>query len=100
MFKMAFMPASMTGMPRAVSRAMIASRLASISGRGSPRRPSLAPSSRITPSGVPGIDQSSRARPMAVVSPETPALSTATSNPSARNRRSRQAGKAWAARRP
>ena len=62
-----------------------------------PRSVSLAPSSRITRSGLSASAQSSRARPPAVVSPETPALTTCTCDPSARSRASRRAGKACSA---
>ena len=54
-----------------------------ISGE-TPRSMSLAPSSRMTSCVPSGTDQSSRARPPLVVSPETPALATVTSWPLAR----------------
>src|SRR5438067_1363710 len=58
-----------------------------------PRSASLAPSSRMTMSGFSASDQSSRARPPAVVSPETPALTTRTLIPSLFSRASSRAGK-------
>ena len=59
-----------------------------------PRSMSLAPSSRITASVPSGTDQSSRARPPELVSPETPALATSTASPLALSARSSCTGKA------
>ena len=59
-----------------------------------PRSMSLAPSSRITASVPSGTDQSSRASPPVVVSPETPALATSTARPLALSARSSCTGNA------
>ncbi len=63
-------------MPRALARLMISSRLRFIASTGSPRRPSLAPSSMTRTFTSPSSDQSSRFSPPADVSPDTPALTT------------------------
>ena len=59
-----------------------------------PRSMSLAPSSRITASVPSGTDQSSRARPPELVSPDTPALAISTASPLALSARSSCTGKA------
>ena len=48
----------------------------------------------------PGTPQSKRASPSAAVSPETPALTTSTSQPLARSAACRRSGKAWPGGRP
>lgn len=59
------------------ARSMISARFFLISSTGRPRSPSLAPSSRMRMRTSPGCSaQSNRCRPAAVVSPETPALTT------------------------
>src|SRR2546425_5116988 len=70
------MPARTTLIPRDLARVTISPRFFFISLTGSPRRPSLAPSSRISTRTFPSSDQSSRRRPPADVSPDTPALTT------------------------
>jgi hypothetical protein len=66
--------------------------LLSISGTAVPRKPSLAPSPTTTTAGCWASSQRSRRKPPAEVSPETPALSTRTGNPSALSWRSSRAG--------
>jgi hypothetical protein len=69
------MPASSTTMRRSFSRRMMASSAPRVVFGLSPRKASLAPSSRITASTPSPTDQSSRASPPEAVSPETPAFS-------------------------
>ena len=61
-------------MSRAFARVMISLRLRFICATGSPRRPSFAPSSITSTSTSPSSDQSSRLKPPADVSPETPGV--------------------------
>src|ERR1700731_73226 len=91
------MPASSPGMCRAPRRRRIASRLARVCAGSRPRNASFAPSSTITASASSGTDQSSRASPSAVVSPETPALTTSAAMPFCASARARRAGKAASA---
>src|SRR5262245_18169171 len=96
MLRGARMPASSTAIFRSFSRRRISCSAARVPCGSSPRRASLAPSSRITASVPSGTDQSSRASPPAAVSPETPALAISTAIPLARSAASRRAGKAAA----
>src|SRR5712692_1541902 len=91
------MPVSSNLAPLASILPIIASRLARTTAGSMPRSASLAPSSRMTMSGFSASAQSSRARPPAVVSPDTPALTTWTTVPSAFSRASRRDGKAASA---
>src|SRR6516164_3856031 len=68
------MPHRSTAMPRAFSRPTMSESAARVTEGSMPRKASLAPSSRITPSVPSGTDQSSRSRPPEAVSPDTPAL--------------------------
>ena len=70
------MPVSTTVIPRARARVMISVRFRFIAATGTPRRPSLAPSSITRILTSPSSDQSRRLRPPADVSPDTPALTT------------------------
>ena len=99
-FGEACMPASSSLAPLALIFPIILSRLARTVAGSMPRSMSLAPSSRITRSGLSASDQSSRASPPAVVSPELPALMTCASIPSARRRFSSCAGKLCSGGRP
>src|ERR1043166_8212824 len=91
------MPASSTGRRRAASRRRIASRFPRVCAGSRPRSASFAPSSRITASASSVTDQSIRASPSAVVSPETPALTTSAAIPFRASARCRRAGKAASA---
>src|ERR1700758_1637853 len=75
------MPHRSTGMLRLASAARIASSARRVTAGSRPRSASLAPSSRITASVPSGTDQSRRASPPDIVSPETPALATLTAMP-------------------
>src|SRR4051794_13418064 len=79
------MPDSRIGMCLAASVSSIAVRFASILSGLSPRSPSLAPSSTSAASAPSPSAQSSRARPPAVVSPETAASMKVTSRPALRS---------------
>src|SRR4051812_6360346 len=75
------MPQSRTAILRAFSRVRICSRAARGTLGSMPRSASLAPSSRMTAVVPSGTDQSIRASPAEVVSPDTPALIMSTSIP-------------------
>src|SRR5690349_7951386 len=77
------MPESRVATPRAVRRSQMAERLASVWAGERPRSPSLPPSSTRAAWGRSASAQSSRAKPPALVSPETPAFSTRALSPSA-----------------
>lgn len=79
----------------AAVRLRIESRFASICSVGSPRRPSLAPSS--TTSRAIGFcrSQSSRRKPPALVSPLTPAFTTSTAYPAESASSANRAGHDW-----
>src|SRR5712671_290730 len=66
---------------RAFRRRTISASACRVTLGSTPRSMSLAPSSRITASVPSGTDQSSRARPPELVSPETPALAISTARP-------------------
>ena len=80
------MPASTTGMPRALAFSMMAERFALMDATVCPLRPSLAPSATIIQSMRCRKTQSSRVRPPAVVSPLTPAFTTRWGYPASRRR--------------
>src|SRR6476469_762141 len=100
MLRGAAMPASKTGTRRASSLPRMASSAALVVFGSTPRKASLAPSSRITASASSGTDQSSRPSPPAAVSPDTPALTIATAWPLALSAASTLAGKAAPAGKP
>src|SRR3954471_23735178 len=81
-------------MRRAFSRRTISASASRVTLGSTPRSMSFAPSSRITASVPSGTDQSSRARPPELVSPETPALATSTARPLALSARSSCTGNA------
>src|SRR4051794_20404589 len=94
------MPASSTAIFRSLRRRMIVSSEARVAFGSAPRSASLAPSSRITASVPSGTDQSSRARPPAAVSPDTPAFAMSTARPLALSARASFAGRASCAASP
>src|SRR5665213_3467623 len=94
------MPHNRTTILRSLSLASVLSSAALVSAGSSPRRASLAPSSRITASVLSGTDQSSRSRPPELVSPETPALMMSTAKPLDRKDFSSRCGNAAGAGRP
>src|SRR6266542_7063898 len=87
-------------MPRALARSMMVERFAVISATDSPRRPSLAPSSRMRMRTSPSSDQSSRRTPPAEVSPDKPALTISKFRLAPSILRCRRAGKDSACARP
>ncbi len=70
------MPASTTRAPAPRSATIMRSRLSWDAATRMPRRPSLAPNSRITIAGLRASTLSIRARPPLVVSPLTPSFTT------------------------
>src|SRR3954467_2499628 len=75
------MPHNSTSICRAFRRRTISASASRVTLGSTPRSMSFAPSSRITASVPSGTDQSSRARPPELVSPETPALAISTAKP-------------------
>src|SRR3954467_14176227 len=88
------MPASSTAILRSLRRRMIVASEARVEFGSAPRSASLAPSSRITASVPSRTEQSSRARPPAAVSPDTPAFAMSTASPFALSARASFAGRA------
>ena len=90
----ASMPHNSTSIRRAFRRRTISASASRVTLGSTPRSMSLAPSSRITASVPSGTDQSSRASPPELVSPDTPALAISTARPLALSARSSWAGNA------
>src|SRR5712671_5167425 len=96
----ATIPHNRTAIFRSCKRRSIVSKALRVTAGSKPRSASLAPSSKITASVPSGIDQSSRANPPAVVSPDTPAFTTLAVCPLAVSARCNCAGNASLAGRP
>ncbi|MNC90770.1 hypothetical protein D3C83_69120 [compost metagenome] len=77
------MPHSRTGIFAAFSFVRMPRKLFSVFSGGRPRSMSLEPSSMMAASGLSAKAQSSRERPSALVSPDTPALTTVALSPAA-----------------
>src|SRR6185437_15735572 len=94
------MPHNSTAILRTFSRVRMSDSASRVTFGSSPRKASLAPSSRITASVPSGTDQSSRSRPPELVSPDTPALPMSIAIPLACKAFCRRAGNAAEASRP
>src|SRR3972149_1193538 len=88
------MPASSTTIRRSLSLLRMVSSAALVTFGSSPRKASLAPSSRITASVPSGTDHSRRPSPPDAVSPDTPALTMLTAIPLACSAPASRAGNA------